>query len=148
MTLPRIASDRFRPERGLRICVQMPPSRVAAVLEAVQAEDAMAWGDYDRVSFETRPGIQSFRSLGTGRNAATGDTVAVDCAELSFFVTEDRAAPILRAIYRVHPYEEPVIFVTECLRTLHIRGLDEDNPNRFWNRPAEDWVPDAHRPSG
>ena len=52
---------------------------------------------------------------------------------------------VLRSIYASHPYEEPVVFVETCVRTLHIRGVDEDNPNRFWNNEAEDWVPEEHR---
>ena len=93
------------------------------------------------------PGVQQFRSCGTGRNAATARVVEVACTELSVFLPDDPAltARVLEAVYHAHPYEEPVIFVTPCLRTLHIRGMEKDNPNRFWNNAAEDWVPDEHR---
>ena len=50
---------------------------------------------------------------------------------------------VVTAIYQAHPYEEPIIFIQNCLRTLRIRGADIDNPNRFWNRQGVDWVPKA-----
>ena len=95
----------------------------------------------------TAPGIQHFRSLGSGRNAATEKVVEVPCIELSFFLGSDetKAVQILKNIYAAHPYEEPVVFVEPCVRTLHIRGMDEGNPNRFWNNEAEDWVPQEHQ---
>jgi len=51
---------------------------------------------------------------------------------------------VIEAIYFAHPYEEPVIFVETGMRTLHIRGLDEENPHRFWNAERADWVPEEH----
>jgi hypothetical protein len=38
---------------------------------------------------------------------------------------------VVVAIYQAHPYEEPVMFSQNCTRTLHIRGADIDNLNRF-----------------
>ena len=68
------------------------------------------------------------------------------CVELSFFLENDEAlvSRVIEVVYDAHPYEEPVVFVQACLRTRHIRGLDEDNLNRFWNAPAADWVPKEH----
>lgn len=107
----------------------------------------LVWGDYDHVAFESQPGRQHFRSLPGGRNAPTAAAVEVPCVELAFFLPADPplAARVIEALYDAHPYEEPVILLTDCVRTLHIRGLDEDNPARFWNRPNADWVPEGHR---
>ncbi|NVK16636.1 MAG: hypothetical protein HWE35_20885 [Rhodobacteraceae bacterium] len=140
-------TGRFTPEEGLRITVQVPETRVQRIVEAVLAVTALKYGDYDRVTFQTAAGVQSFRSLGSGRNAATEAAVQVNCVELTFFLARNDAGAeqVLEAIYASHPYEEPVIYVAPCLRTLHIRGMDEDNPNRFWNSAPENWVPDAHR---
>lgn len=147
MTLPKLDNDRFIPENGLRIIVQVPDTHAQKVLDAVLVDDALKYGDYDCVAFRTAQGIQQFRSLGTGRNPATETVVEVPCVELSFFSGNDETGivQVLRNIYSSHPYEEPVIFVEPCVRTLHIRGMDEDNPNRFWNNEAEDWVPEEHR---
>jgi len=147
MTLPILSTNRFTPENGFRISVQIPDQNAQSLLEQVRKETVLKWGDYDSVTFKTALGTQQFRSLGTGRNAATEGTVEVPCVEISFFLANKEAlvARVVEAIYRAHPYEEPVVFVQACLRTLHIRGLDEDNPNRFWNSASADWVPEEHR---
>ena len=147
MQMPVLANDRFVPDPGLRIIVQVPDQHARRIVDAVLDENSLAHGDYDSVTFKSTPGSQKFRSLGTGRNAATREVVEVPCVELSFFLGNDEtsAVLVLKAIYSAHPYEEPVVFVVPCVRTLHVRGMDEDNPNRFWNRATEDWVPEEHQ---
>lgn len=147
MKMPELKTGRFIPEDGLRITVQVPETHVQRIVDAVLAVSTLKYGDYDRVTFQTAAGTQSFRSLGSGRNAATEAAVEVPCVELSFFLGREDAgaAQVLESVYASHPYEEPVIYLAPCLRTLHIRGMDEDNPNRFWNSAPEDWVPAAHR---
>ncbi len=147
MALPKLDNDRFVPENGLRITVQVPGTHAQLIVDAVLAKDSLKYGDYDCVTYWTAPGSQRFRSLGSGRNAATDKVIDVPCVELSFFLGSDEAnaVEVLKSIYASHPYEEPVIFVETCVRTLHIRGTDEDNPNKFWNNDAEDWVPEEHR---
>lgn len=128
------------------ITVQTPDAHVVRLLAAIATVDPLRWGEYDQVSFTTTPGQQRFRTLPTARNAATGGVEAVACVELSFVLPADADLHgMLTAICAAHAYEEPVIIVTQALRTLHNRGTDEDNPNKFWNRPAEDWLPQAHR---
>ncbi|MEO0401667.1 MAG: hypothetical protein AAF214_04765 [Pseudomonadota bacterium] len=139
-----LISDRFVAQSGHIITVQVPEAETDRLLTAITAVDPLGYGDYDSVAFASQPGTQSFRALGTGRNAATSDVVTVACVELSFFCASE-PAPVIKAIYDAHPYEEPVIFVTASTRSLHITGMDEDNPNRFWNRPTPDWVPKEHR---
>ena len=148
MTRSPFDSPRFQTESGWRVTVQVPQAHAADILTAVREKAALTWGDYDTVSFESTAGTQRFRSLGTGHNPASDGIMEVACVELAFFLPgneagdEAEAAGVLEAIYGVHPYEEPVIFVQPSVRTLHIRGMDEDNPHRFWNRPAGEWVPD------
>ncbi|WP_415404595.1 hypothetical protein [Tateyamaria sp. SN3-11] len=139
-----LISDRFTAQSGHLITVQVPETDAPRLITAITTVDPLAYGDYDSVTFASQPGTQSFRALGTGRNAATADVVTVPCVELSFFCAGD-PGPVIKAIYAAHPYEEPVIFASPTARTLHIRGLDEDNPNKFWNRPTPDWVPEEHR---
>ncbi|MFB9149826.1 hypothetical protein [Roseovarius ramblicola] len=138
---------RYRVETGLRILVQLPVEALPRVEAAVLGADPLAHGDYDRVSFHSAAGVQRFRSCGGGRNRATEDTVEVDCIEWQVFTTARGAAldALIRAIYATHPYEEPVIHLVPAQRCRHRRGMDEDNPNRFWNRDTADWVPPAHR---
>lgn len=143
---PPLETKRFTTETGYELTVEVPEERVDAVLEAALSVTPLKWGDYDRVAFRSAAGVQQFRSLGTGRNAESTDTMTVPCQRVTCFLpgTADIAA-VLEAVYHAHPYEEPVVLVTPALRSRHIRGLDEDNPNRFWNRPAADWVPAEHR---
>jgi len=142
-----IKSSRFRVQAGHRVVVQVPQQDAARVLDAVLEQDALVYGDYDRVAFVTCPGVQQFRSLSGGRNSATEEAVTVPCVELSFFTDAEatRLELIISMIYHAHPYEEPVVHVMAAARALHLRGVDEDNPNRFWNRPDAGWVPKAHR---
>ncbi len=136
----------YRSEACHHIRVQTPEPHVARLLSAVLTVDPLLWGDYDQVSFATAPGLQRFRTLPGARNRATGEVDAVPCTELSFVVPgQADLTAILTALTDAHAYEEPVIVVTPGLRTLHIRGTGEDSPSRFWNQPAEDWVPPAHR---
>ncbi|MEM9604686.1 MAG: hypothetical protein AAGA11_17615 [Pseudomonadota bacterium] len=144
MTDLPVRSDRFRVEPGWRIAVQIPADCADTVLDAVRDRAPLRYGDYEAVTYATAEGTQSFRSLGTGRNRANPAPVTVPSVELSFFCVGTPADldAVLEAIYAAHPYEEPVVYVDRTTRTLHIRGLDEDNPNRFWNRSAApDWVP-------
>lgn len=147
MALPTLTTDRFTQESGFRVTVAVPDQNAQIIIDHVLAEAALKYGDYDSVIFKTATGIQQFRSLGGGRNSATDAVVEVPCVELSFFIESDEAlvTRVVEAIYSAHPYEEVVLFVDACLRTLHIRGLDEDNPNRFWNSAPADWVPEEHQ---
>ncbi|WP_298852056.1 hypothetical protein [uncultured Ruegeria sp.] len=142
----QVKSNRFDLEEGFEISVQVPQPHAKALLQAVYPVAALGYGDYDRVSFQTEVGIQRFRSLPGGRNAATDQIVAVPCVELSFFLPDEKhVQDVAEALFAQHPYEEPVILIRSALRTLHRAGMDEDNPNKFWNLPAEDWVPEVHR---
>lgn len=91
MTLPKLDNDRFVPENGLRIIVQVPDTHALKVIDALLAYDALKYGDYDSVAFRTAPGTQQFRSLGSGRNTATERMVEVPCVEQSFFACSDEA---------------------------------------------------------
>lgn len=139
-------SDRFDLEAGTEIKVQVPELHAQPLLRAVYKHDTLRYGHYDHVSFQTALGLQRFRSRPGGRNAASEEVFDVPCVELGFFVA-DRAAvgPVLEAIYAQHPYEEPVVLIQQVQRARHRPGVDEDNPNKFWNRAAEDWVPDLHQ---
>lgn len=142
-----VISRRFSIESGTRVLVQVPQEAAGRVLAAMVAVEPLIWGDYDQVAFTTEAGVQQFRSRPGGRNQATEEAVEVPCVELQVFVAKQGQAlePLLRAIYHAHPYEEPVIQLLAAQRCCHLRGMDEDNPNRFWNRPAQGWIPAAHR---
>ncbi|MBE1285114.1 MAG: hypothetical protein GJ676_17510 [Rhodobacteraceae bacterium] len=142
-----LKSERFTTETGTRVLVQVPETEAQAVLQVILKHDPLAWGDYDQVAFFSPPGRQQFRSLPGGRNAPTDEAMSVSCVEIQVFsiLRGTDLEAMIRAVYNVHPYEEPVIQLIPALRTRHIPGVDEDNPNRFWNREMPDWVPEPHR---
>lgn len=146
-TFKTIQSGRFSIEQGTRVLIQVPQEAAEQVLQEILAQEPLRWGDYDQVAYTTMPGVQQFRALPQARNRATDMAVEVYCVELQIFVPKQGRAlePLLRAIYHAHPYEEPVIQLVPAARSLHRRGQDEANPNRFWNQEPADWVPIAHR---
>ncbi|OIQ36531.1 MAG: hypothetical protein BM558_13790 [Roseobacter sp. MedPE-SW] len=146
-TYTTIHSSRFAIEQGTRVLIQVPQEAAGRVMQAILAEERLNWGDYDQVAYTTRPGVQQFRARPQARNRATDWAVEVACVELQIFVPKQGPLlePLLRAIYHAHPYEEPVIQLVPAARSLHRRGQDEANPNRFWNQEPADWVPTAHR---
>ncbi len=137
-----LKSWRFATENVLQVSVMVPDENAQSVMDAVLEVTDLKYGDYDKVMFKSAAGVQSFRSLGTGRNKATGKIVNVPCCEVVFTIpaNEDLSARVLEAVFDKHPYEEPVIHITQTTRTLHHRGLDEDNPHRFWNSVVN-WLP-------
>ncbi|MEM7335333.1 MAG: hypothetical protein AAF490_24865 [Chloroflexota bacterium] len=147
MSLPKLINNRFIPEDGLRIIVQVPDTHVQKLINAIMAKDKLNYGGYDSVMFKTATGVQQFESLGTGHNPASGKVIEISCVEISFFLPNDetKAVQILETIYATHPYEEPVVFVLPCVRTLHITGVDEDNPNKIWNKEKADWYPENNQ---
>ena len=134
-------------EAGHLIDLEVPEPEVEHVLTAVRRVIRLQHGDFEAVSFASCPGTQRFRVLPGARNAATDDVVTVPCVSLRFFVPgdDDALGAVMSALYDVHPYEEPVIYIQAVRRGRHIAGADEDNPNRFWNRETPDWVPEPHR---
>ncbi len=140
-------AGRYWSEWGHLMVIEVPEARAEQVIAAIVAVDPLQHGDYDRVTFASAAGQQSFRPRDGARNMATDDVMTVPCQRLSFFVRTDEAAmaAVLGAVYAAHPYEEPVIYLQPTVRMRAVRGSDDANPNRFWNGAAEEWVPAPHR---
>ena len=136
MSLQNMSCDRFTTEEGYLIRLEVPTLNHQQMLTAVRNAADLRYGDYDSVSFTTSPGTQRFRSLGGGHNPTKDIVSEWECVEVTFFLPADALVVerVLRNVYAVHPSEEPVIHIVKAVRSLHIRGLDEKNPNRFWNR--------------
>lgn len=148
VALPPVTSDRFTLVARLRVAVQVPAAHARRILEAAAAAAPLDYGDYDQVAFTSTEGVQQFRVLPTARLAATGEAVRVPCVEVSFLIDDDPATvtAVMAALYQVHPYDEPVICLDPVITGRNRPGWNDSNPNKFWNRPAEDWVPVPHRP--
>ena len=121
LKLPDLVSKRFTVETGVRISVQVPDQSAQQIVDAVLKEHGLKYGDYDSVTYRSVPGIQQFRSLGTGRNAAIADIVEVPCAELSFFI-EDNEALLIKVIESVY-WAGTRQFCRSSPSSRHSRGL-------------------------
>jgi hypothetical protein len=92
----------------------VPPSHLAATLDAVFAAGAGGIGDYSRCSWSAL-GQGTFRG-GEGTQPAVGEagrdeTVAEYRVET--VVPDDRLAAVIAALRGAHPYEEPAYDVYE-----------------------------------
>lgn len=138
----------LRVEAGYRLLVQVPEDHVGDLLEAVKAIDSLAYGHYDRVSFRSGVGVQSFRPCPGAHGGAFEEIFDVPCLELTFLISKDTdvLSEVLEALYQAHPYEEPVMVIEKVLSTRF--RYDEDtksNPRKYWNRQDLAWVPEAQR---
>lgn len=135
-------------EEGYRLLIQVPEGHAEDLLDAVGAADSLTYGHYDRVSFRTASGVQSFRPLPGAKGGAFDKTFDVPCLELSFLIPKDTVilSNVLEGLYQAHPYEEPVIVIEAVFSTRFRYGESSTaNPRKYWNRKGLSWVPKEQR---
>ncbi|QFT79050.1 hypothetical protein FIU89_00395 [Roseovarius sp. THAF27] len=120
---------------------QAPSEDVDRIFDAVTQVAPLTQGKTDRNGYRAPGGLEYYRpreGTPTGAEDDTRHRPGVD--EMRFFLPRDPAmlTAVIEAIYAVHSYYEPVITVTDVLRS-QCKGLDDsDNPHRWWNRDG-DW---------
>lgn len=123
------------------VAFQAPVEDVDRIFEAVAAVAPLVHGKTDRNGFRAAGGTEYYRPReGTPTGAEDEIRRRPDVDEMRFFLPRDEAmlTAVIEAIYEVHSYYEPVIAVSEMLRS-RCKGLDDrDNPHRWWNK-AGDW---------
>ena len=118
------------------VMFQAPEEDVERIFEAITAVAPLVQGKTDRNGYRAPGGLEYYRpreGTPTGPEEETRKRPKVD--EMRFFIPRDEALlkAVIEAIYEVHSYYEPVITVTEVLRS-QCKGLDDsDNPHRWWN---------------
>ena len=127
---PRVAAPemtaRFSDPAGMRpayrITVFVPPTHVEEVLDAVEREIDLVYGQYDRSAWWSAPGVEQFRPLPGSRPTVgvSGRLEQVPTVRLEFAVPHD--AQLLQRVIRFgvlasHPWQEPAVFVDETLVT-------------------------------
>ena len=97
----------------------------------VLSKSALNWEAYESFSFICAEGLQHFGALSTIVRQIR--LCKYPWIKFCFFLeqSDTMLKEVVTAIYQAHPYEEPVMFSQNCLRTLHIRRPDIDNLNRF-----------------
>ncbi len=120
---------------------QAPEEDVERIFEAVTQVAPLVQGNTDSNGYRAPGGFEYYRpreGTPTGAEDEVCKRPRVD--ELRFFLPRDSEMldAVIEAIYEVHSYYEPVITVTEVLRS-QCKGLDDkDNPHRWWNKNG-DW---------
>lgn len=123
------------------VMFQAPKEDVDRNFDAITEVAPLKQGNTDKNGYRAPAGIEYYRpreGTPTGPEDATRHRPDVD--EMRFFVPRDNdmLKTVIEVIYEVHSYYEPVITVTEVLRS-QCKGLDDkDNPHRWWNKEG-DW---------
>lgn len=124
-----------------QICFQAPQEDVDRIFDAICNVTPLTQGKTDRNGYRAAAGYEYYRPReGTPTGAEEGTRKRPGVEEMRFFLPrdEDVLARVIEAIYEVHSYYEPVITVTEVLRS-QCKGLDDqNNPHRWWNKQG-DW---------
>lgn len=123
------------------VAFQAPVEDVDRIFEAVAEVAPLEQGNTDRNGYRCASGLEYYRPReGTPTGAEENVRKRPDVDEMRFFLPRDTALldSVIEAIYETHSYYEPVITVTEVLRS-QCKGLDDkDNPHRWWNKGG-DW---------
>ena len=123
------------------IMFQAPQEDVDRIFEAITEVAPLAQGKTDRNGYRAPGGLEYYRPReGTPTGPEDDTRKRPDVDEMRFFIPRDERIlnAVIEAVYEVHSYYEPVITVTDVLRS-ECKGLDDkDNPHRWWNKSG-DW---------
>ncbi|WP_218940228.1 hypothetical protein [Denitrobaculum tricleocarpae] len=123
------------------VTFQAPVEDIDRIFEEITIHTPLQHGKTDKNGFRTSSGQEYYRpreGTPTGAEEEIRKRPGVD--EMSFFIPQDNQVleRVIEAIYAVHSYYEPVVFVREVLRS-RCKGLDDSrNPHRWWNKSG-DW---------
>ncbi len=120
---------------------QAPEEDVDRIFEAVTQVAPLVQGKTDSNGYRAPSGLEYYRPReGTPTGVEDEMRKRPDVDEMRFFLPRDlkKLEAVIETIYEVHSYFEPVITVTEVLRS-QCKGLDDsNNPHRWWNKGG-DW---------
>ncbi len=112
----------MRLEPVYRINVFVSPNHVEAIIQGVTEIVPLRYGNYDNVAWYSSEGIEQFRSL-EGSNPTLGSENQItkkQSVKIEFSIPRDRnllERVIKSGIFPFHPWEEPVILLSEELET-------------------------------
>ena len=107
-----------------RLSFYVPVNDLEAVKEAVFAAGGGCYGDYDRCSWQAL-GQGQFRPLSgsTPYLGRVGQLEQVDEYKVEIVVEERRIEAVVKALLKVHPYQQPAYGLTRLL-TLEDFGFE------------------------
>lgn len=134
------------------ISFQAPIEDVDRIFDRITDFTSLQHGKTDKNAYRAPSGVEYYRPLDgtpTGAEDAVRKRPNVDEVRLVIPRDQEIASKVIEAIYEVHSYYEPVIYVQELLRSRCVGLDDSDNPHRWWNKSG-DWMakssPDALSP--
>jgi hypothetical protein len=131
----RLVGRTYRLERAYLVSVHVPSGSVNKVLEALAAAVGLEYGKYDRVAYIDAEGTEQYRPLAGSKAGAQQGVTTTPSRVVTVSLIHDGVVlqKAVDAITRAHPYEEPVIYITEGWRSRST-SADDKNPNRWWNQ--------------
>lgn len=131
----QLVGKTYRLERAYLVSVHVPTGSVDKVLQALAAAVGLEYGKYDQVAYIDAEGTEQYRPLAGSKAGAQQAVTTTPSRVVTVSVVHDGAVlrKALDAINRAHPYEEPVIYITEAWRSRST-SADQKNPNRWWNQ--------------
>lgn len=134
----QLVGKTYRLERAYLVSVHVPSGSVDKVLQSLAAAVGLEYGKYDQVAYIDAEGMEQYRPLAGSKAGVQQSVTKTPSKVVTVSVVHDEAVlqKAVDAINRAHPYEEPVIYITEVWRSRST-SADEKNPNRWWNQKPE-----------
>ncbi len=124
-------------EKEWVLVIQTPVPGKEPLLEALRKGPDLKQGHYDCCLHVSAAGEQQFRAL-EGSHAGAEQTIqSVPVVDITISIAPDKQLleKTLAIIFANHVHEEPTIRISECGGTRSMYTGDNDNPNKYWNRP-------------
>ena len=124
-----------------KLSFQAPVEDIDRIFERIAEITPLAQGKTDKNGYRSATGYEYYRPReGTPTGAEDELRRRPGADEMSIFIPREQALleQIIDAIYEVHCYYEPLIFVADVLRSETVGLDDSDNPHRWWNKDG-DW---------
>ncbi|KKW32006.1 MAG: hypothetical protein UY76_C0045G0006 [Candidatus Uhrbacteria bacterium GW2011_GWA2_52_8d] len=104
-----------------RIVTFVPPDHLDKILATVQLSNPLQYGHYTGVCWHSAPGVEMFvpetAAHPTEGKAGTQSTCPSIRLEFSIPRNEEELQKMLDCLTGIHPWEEPVILISEILET-------------------------------
>lgn len=129
-------------EEQYLVRIQIPKNEKHHLIKEIVKVSSLKYGNYEQVVFTYTEGDQQYKPL-KGSKSGEVDLVHVPSEEISFILPKNNEIlkSIIEITYKNHPYEEPVIIISEVMATKYKYNQKEKNLNKWWNREELKWLP-------
>ena len=124
-----------------KITFAAPTQDIDRIFEKISSEVELVHGKTDHNAYLHGVGHEYYRPLEgtpTGSEEKTRKRPGVNQMHVVIPQEKDQLDNVIEAIFSVHSYYEPSIYIESILRS-QTKGIDDsDNPHRWWNTSG-DW---------